>query len=87
MVDAIDRMSNKALLIACDIHPINNLAPLTYLKDKLGERVPNQKGDLLVIRANFTIKRGDFNIMPGQFEDKVSDTIEITLSLAGASPK
>jgi polyisoprenoid-binding protein YceI len=60
---------------------------LTYLKDKLGERVPNQKGDLLVIRANFTIKRGDFNIMPGQFEDKVSDTIEITLSIAGASPK
>jgi polyisoprenoid-binding protein YceI len=60
---------------------------LTWLKDKLGQRVPNQKGDLLVIRANFTIKRSDFNIMPGQFEDKVSDTIEITLSLAGASPK
>ena len=60
---------------------------LTYLKDKLGERVPNQKGDLLVIRASFTIKRGDFNIMPGQYEDKVSDTIEITLSIAGASPK
>jgi polyisoprenoid-binding protein YceI len=60
---------------------------LTWLKDKLGERVPNQKGDLLVIRASFTIKRGDFNIMPGQFEDKVSDTIELTLSIAGASPK
>ena len=60
---------------------------LTYLKDKLGDRVPNQKGDLLVIRASFTIKRGDFNIMPGQYEDKVSDTIEIVLSVAGASPK
>jgi len=60
---------------------------LTYLKDKLGQRVPDQKGDLLVIRANFTIKRSDFNIMPGQFEDKVSDTIEITLSIAGSSPK
>jgi len=60
---------------------------LTYLKDKLGERVPNQKGDLLVIRSHFTIKRSDFNIMPGQFEDKVSDTIELTLSIAGASPK
>jgi polyisoprenoid-binding protein YceI len=60
---------------------------LTWLKDKLGERVPNQKGDLLVVRANFTIKRGDYNIMPGQFEDKVSDTIELTLSIAGASPK
>ena len=60
---------------------------LTYLKDKLGERVPNQKGDLLVIRSTFTIKRSDFNINPGQFEDKVSDAIEITLSIAGASPK
>jgi polyisoprenoid-binding protein YceI len=60
---------------------------LTCLRDKLGQRVPDQKGDLLVIRASFTIKRGDFNIMPGQFEDKVSDTIEITLSIAGASPK
>jgi polyisoprenoid-binding protein YceI len=60
---------------------------LTYLKDKLGQRVPNQHGDLLVIRSNFSIKRSDFNIMPGQFEDKVSDTIEITLSIAGASPK
>jgi polyisoprenoid-binding protein YceI len=60
---------------------------LTYLKDKLGDRVPNQKGDLLVIRASFSIKRGDFNINPGQYEDKVSDIIEITLSIAGASPK
>jgi polyisoprenoid-binding protein YceI len=60
---------------------------LTYLKNKLGQRVPNQQGDLLVIRSNFTIKRSDFNIMPGQFEDKVSETIDITLSIAGASPK
>lgn len=60
---------------------------LTYLKDKLGQRVPNQKGDLLVIRANFNIKRSDFNIMPGQSEDKVSNEIELTLSIAGASPK
>jgi polyisoprenoid-binding protein YceI len=60
---------------------------LTYLKDKLGDRVPNQKGDLLVVRAAFTIKRSDFNVNPGQYEDKVSETIELTLSIAGASPK
>lgn len=60
---------------------------LTYLKDKLGDRLPNQKGDLLVIRASFTIKRSDFNIMPGQFEDKVAENIEIQLSIAGASRK
>jgi polyisoprenoid-binding protein YceI len=60
---------------------------LTYMKDKLGDRVPGQNGDLLVIRAGFSIKRGDFNINPGQYEDKVSDTIELTLSIAGASAK
>jgi polyisoprenoid-binding protein YceI len=59
----------------------------TYLKDKLSARVPNQKGDLLVIRANFTIDRGDFNISKGQYEDKVSDTIELSLSIAGACAK
>jgi polyisoprenoid-binding protein YceI len=59
----------------------------TYLKDKLGQRVPNQKGDLLVIRANFSIKRSDFGIMPGQMEEKVSDTIDLTLSIACASPR
>jgi polyisoprenoid-binding protein YceI len=58
---------------------------LTYLKDKLGQRIPNTKGDLLVIRSNFTIKRSDFGINPGQSEDKVSDAIELSLSIAGAS--
>jgi polyisoprenoid-binding protein YceI len=60
---------------------------LTWLKDKLSDRVPNQKGDLLVIRAGFSIKRSDFNINPGQYEDKVAETIELTLSIAGAAPK
>jgi polyisoprenoid-binding protein YceI len=60
---------------------------LTYLKDKLGDRVPKMKGDLLVIRSNFSIKRSDFNINPGKVEDKVSDEIELTLSVAGAAAK
>ncbi len=59
----------------------------SYLKDKLGLRVPNTKGDLLVIRANFPIKRSDFGINPKAPEDKVSDTIDLTLSIAGASPR
>ncbi|MGA2662488.1 MAG: YceI family protein [Verrucomicrobiota bacterium] len=58
---------------------------LTYLKDKLGQRVPNLKGDLLVIRSTFTIKRSDFGINPAAPEDKVSDEIELTLSVAGAA--
>jgi polyisoprenoid-binding protein YceI len=60
---------------------------MTYMKDKLADRVPGQKGDLLVIRASFSIKRGDFNINPGQYDDKVSETIELTLSIAGSSAK
>ncbi|MBI5385102.1 MAG: YceI family protein [Verrucomicrobia bacterium] len=60
---------------------------MTYLKDKLGARVPNLKGDLLVIRAQFSIKRSDFGINPRAPQDKVSDTIDLTLSIAGASPR
>ncbi len=60
---------------------------MSYLKDKLGNRVPNMKGDLLVIRSNFTIKRSEFNINPGQAEDKVSDEIELALSIAGAAAR
>ena len=60
---------------------------LTYLPDKLGLRVPNMKGDLLVIRTQFQIKRSDYGINPGAPQDKVNDTIDLTLSLAGASPK
>jgi polyisoprenoid-binding protein YceI len=60
---------------------------LTYLKDKLGQRVPNLKGDLLVVRSTFTIKRSDFGINPAAPQDKVSDEIELTLSVAGAAPR
>ena len=49
--------------------------------------MPNLNGDLLVIRANFSIKRSDFGLMPGQMQDKVSETIELTLSIAGASAR
>jgi len=57
-------------------------AKLTYLKDKLGQRVPNQKGDLIVIRATFTIKRTDYGINPSAPQDKVADEINLTLSIA-----
>ena len=64
---------------------------LTYLKDKLGDRtkgMPNAKqGDLLVVRSNFSIKRSDFGINPGQYNDKVSEEIDLNLAIAGASPK
>lgn len=63
-------------------------AKVTYLPGRLAERSPQKTpGDLLVIRAEFDIKRSDFNIQPGKNLDKVSDEIEIELAIAGAAPK
>jgi polyisoprenoid-binding protein YceI len=56
---------------------------ITFLKDKLKDRFPNLQGDLLVIRAAFTIKRSDFDINKDKYEDKVSDEIQLNLSIAG----
>lgn len=60
----------------------------THLPDKLGARVndPKVKGDLLVLRASFQIKRSDFDLQPGQMTDKVAETINLSFSIAGASP-
>lgn len=60
---------------------------VTYLPGKLKARGGDLDGDLLVVRSNFTISRSDFGIQAGQNTDKVSDEIEISLSLAGAAPK
>jgi len=60
---------------------------LTYIKDKLGQRQPGMTGDLLVVRANFTIQRSEFNVNAHQNEDKVSDKIELTLGIAGAAAR
>lgn len=60
---------------------------LTYLKGKLSQRIPKVEGDLLVIRGTFAIKRSDYGINPGAPTDKVSDEIELTLSIAGAAPQ
>jgi polyisoprenoid-binding protein YceI len=60
---------------------------VSYLKDKLSQRMPGKNGDLLVVRAVFSIQRSDFNVNAHQNEDKVSDKIELTLGAAGASVK
>jgi polyisoprenoid-binding protein YceI len=56
---------------------------ITFLKDKLKDRFPQLQGDLLVIRASFTINRSDYDINKGKYEDKVSDEIQLNLSIAG----
>ena len=63
-------------------------AKVTYLKDKLKARGgSNKDGDLLVVRATFTIKRSDFGINAAKFEEKVSNDVELTFSLAGMAPR
>ena len=63
-------------------------AKVTYLKDKLKARGgSNKDGDLLVVRASFSIKRSDFGINAAKFEEKVSNDIELTFSLAGMAPR
>jgi polyisoprenoid-binding protein YceI len=59
---------------------------LTYLKDKLGERIPKMQGDILMLRAHFNVSRSDFNIQAHKNEAVVSDTIEINLTLSGSCP-
>jgi polyisoprenoid-binding protein YceI len=60
---------------------------VTYLKDKLKARGGNKEGDLLVVRSNFTIKRSEFALNAAKFEEKVSDDIDLTFSLAGMAPR
>ena len=62
-------------------------ATVTLLPGKLADRTGGKmQGDLAVIRTSFTLKRSDFGINPEAPEDKVSDEITVSLSIAGASP-
>ncbi|TAG27455.1 MAG: YceI family protein [Verrucomicrobia bacterium] len=58
---------------------------LSYLPDAFGKRVnkPEAPGDLLVVRGGFSIERADFGIKPGQNEDKVAPTIQLTFAVVG----
>ncbi len=58
---------------------------LTYLKGMLEKR-NRVRGDLLIIRSKFSVKRDDFNIQSGQNLEKVANEIELSLNVAGAAP-
>ncbi len=59
----------------------------TYLPGKLGERSSKMTGDLLVLRANFVMKRKDFGIKPDMTDKVVAEEIQLRVSIAGVSPK
>ncbi len=62
---------------------------ITYLADSFGKRInkPEVKGDLIVLRGEFKITRGDYGIQPGQNEDKVNTEIKLSLAVVGSAPK
>ena len=63
-------------------------AKVTLLPGMLGKRSNGTlEGDLMVVRTTFTIKRSDYGINPAAPTDKVADDIEVSLAIAGASPK
>jgi polyisoprenoid-binding protein YceI len=61
---------------------------ITHLVGAFGKRInkPEAGGDLLVVRGTFNISRTDYDIRPGQNEDKVADVIELSLALVGSAP-
>jgi polyisoprenoid-binding protein YceI len=62
---------------------------LTYLAGQLGKRInkPEVRGDLLVIRGEFTILRADYGIKPNESTDKVANEIQLTIAIVGSAPQ
>lgn len=61
---------------------------LSWLPDKLAARTNAQmEGDLLVLRAQFTVNRSEFGINPSAPTEKVADEVQIKLAIAGAAPR
>ena len=60
---------------------------LSYLVDAMGKRVPGTKGDLLVVRGEFSIRRADYGIQPGQNEEMVNPVVKLTVAIVGSASK
>lgn len=62
---------------------------ITHLAGAFGKRLnkPELKGDLLVVRGEFTIARADYGIQPGKNEDKVNPEIKLSLAIVGSAPQ
>ena len=58
-----------------------------YIKDGISKRMRGQKGDLLVVRADFVIKRKDFDIKAEMDGMVVAEDIHIRASIAGGAAK
>jgi len=60
---------------------------VTWFPGKLQSRVANMQGDLMVVRANFSIRRSDFGIDGGLPETILSDRIDLRVRIVGVAQK
>lgn len=61
-------------------------AEMEYLPGKLKARL-GKDGDLLVIRGKFHIKRSDFNLGVGKFNNLAGERVKVELTLVGSAAK
>ncbi len=58
----------------------------SYLEGKAGQRLRGAKGDLLVLRASFSIDRKDFDIKKDFGPEIVAEQIQIRANIVGMQP-
>lgn len=56
----------------------------SYLPGRLGDRMRGAKGDLLILRSNFSVNRSDFGIKAGEALEVVSEKVDIRAAIVGA---
>ena len=61
-------------------------ATVTHLPNMLKDRFPRREGDLMVLRASFTLKRSDFKIGDNRMPS-VADDMEIRIAICGGTEK
>jgi len=67
--------------------PLATKVTATYLPDQLENRSGRMKGDLLLLRSNFVMKRGDFDIKKDMTDKVVAEEIELRVAIAGCFKK
>jgi polyisoprenoid-binding protein YceI len=60
---------------------------LTYLPGQYGARMHGGKGDLIVLRSEFSIQRKDYNIKPDMGGMVVGEQIDLRVAIVGLAPK
>lgn len=58
---------------------------VTHVAGGAAKRMRGASGDLLVLRAKFTINRSEFGIKPGEHTEAVAEEIQITAPIVGMS--